>query len=96
MIGYEWPEQSAEWFMERSNAGTRKGPWPEVKWLKVAVLTATVKSSAPQEVEKSYREWEKWADFIQEVRLNKRVVCLRTQLYCVLLCAPHLSAIILQ
>jgi mannose/cellobiose epimerase-like protein (N-acyl-D-glucosamine 2-epimerase family) len=54
--------------MDRSNSGAQQGPWPQVKWMKVAVLTATVKSSAPQEVEQSYHEWQAWVQFIQEVR----------------------------
>lgn len=68
LMGYEWPEEAAEVYMARSNDGDRDGPWPQVKWLKVEVLTATVKSSAPQEVEHAYQEWLKWEDFIQEVR----------------------------
>ena len=43
-------------------------PWPEVSWLRVGVLTATVKSSAPRTVYAAYQDWAGWADFIQEVR----------------------------
>lgn len=68
LIGYHWPEHSAEWYMQRSNNGARKGPWPEVRWMKAGVLTATIKSTAPHEVEAAYRDWLAWTDFIQEVR----------------------------
>ena len=67
--------------MARSNDGEREGPWPQVKWLKVEVLTATVKSSAPREVEHSYNEWLKWIDFIQEVRIPKFQIQLSNSIY---------------
>jgi hypothetical protein len=68
LIGYDKIEPRGDFYMERSNSGARKGPWPEVAWMKVTVLTATIKAASPPDVEASYREWSAWKDFIQEVR----------------------------
>lgn len=65
-IGYALADPRADVVLRAAYDGD--APWPEVAWLRVGVLTATVKSSAPLDVFHSYNDWEAWAQFIQEVR----------------------------
>lgn len=64
-IGYDETDPRADVILRR--VYDDEMPWPEVSWLRVGVLTATVKSSAPLDVFQSYNEWDAWAHFIQEV-----------------------------
>lgn len=64
-IGYEQADPRADVVLRAAYDGD--APWPHVAWLRVGVLTATVKSSAPLDVFRSYNDWDTWAQFIQEV-----------------------------
>jgi hypothetical protein len=67
-IGYASISPNAQTFVDKWNSGDKDVRWPKVQWIKVSVLSSTVKAEAPKIIYDAFGEWEDWSTTIQQVR----------------------------